>query len=110
MIFYDYMGAPNQLWIIGQEGAEVVLKNAKSGLVLEVYEGGNGQSLPEPPVCEAEYNGSYGQKWRFQEVTAGSGESYIYHSSGAVLDIRHAHNSNNTPVIPDSFHGQDNQI
>jgi len=109
LILYDYMGAPNQQWIIGQEGPSVVLKNAQSGLVLEVYEGVYGQT-PEIRIHQAEYNGSQGQKWHIQEVAPGSGEYYIYHSSGSVLDIREDNYSNNIPIIPYSFNGKENQI
>lgn len=109
LILYDFMGAQNQLWIIAQEGTDILLKNAKSGLVLEVYEGyGNGTN--EPRVHEAEYNGSLGQRWRMQETSPGSGEYFIYHSTGLALDIRNDSNHNNTPIIPYQFHGKHNQI
>lgn len=110
LILYDYMGAPNQMWIIGQDGPDLMFKNAKSGLVLGVYDSPVGNGPPEPRIREEEYNGGYGQKWRVQEVAPGSGEYYIYHSTGAVLDIRNNHNANNTPIIPYTFHGKDNQI
>lgn len=51
-----------------------------------------------------------GQKWRIVETTPGSGQYYIYHSSGKALDVMHSKGGNNTPVIPYNFHGKDNQI
>jgi hypothetical protein len=76
------------------------------------YAGGSNPQLHtnDLRVRENDYNGSLGQKWRIVETTPGSGQYFIYHSSGKVLDVMYSKGNNNTPVIPYQFHGKDNQI
>lgn len=125
LIIYDYVGGLNQQWHLVREGPDFVIRSAQSGKVLDTtYTGQHHLNLNptslgsnvtqffnKPRVRENEYNGSFAQKWRIQEVAPGSGEFYLYCSgTGKVLDVQGESGANNTPVIPYDFHGKSNQI
>lgn len=59
-------------------------------------------------VEEPNYNKA-SQRFRVQEISAGSGEYVIFTFSGKALDICENEWKNNTRIIQWDFHGRDNQ-
>jgi hypothetical protein len=125
LIIYDYVGGLNQQWHIIRDGPDFILRSAQSGRVLDSCFQGNKQLNLNPTslgnnltqlfnterVRINDFNGSFTQKWRIQEVAAGSGQYFIYCSgTGKALDVQGESGANNTPIIPYDFHGRDNQI
>ena len=114
LILYDYLGAPNQQWYIIEDSGDIIIRNVKSGMVLDALAGGNpgygGAGQGDPRVRENMYNGSAGQKWKIEERAPNTGEYYIQNSTGTCLDVMWAKGNNNVPVVPYQFHGKDNQI
>lgn len=103
LIIYDYVGGINQQWHFIQQGPDFLIRSAQSGKVLDSHFAGHHhlnlnptslgsnitQMMYTPRIRENDYNGSFSQKWRIQEVGCGTGEYFIYCShTGMVLNVK----------------------